>query len=154
MKKTSGFTLIELLLVLVLIGIGSSLAIVSVDQLASRSQERRWLDRTHQELRRMRNQAVLSGRPIQATLDFSRGTISVRSAIRLELPEHYRLGPIGDESPSVVSKSRKQLEFLFFPDGTMEDAAFTMVTPTGFRQEFYLESVSGRIERVDVAATP
>ena len=153
-EKNSGFTLIELLLVLVLIGIGTSLAIVSVDQLANRSQERRWLDRMQQELRRMRNQAVLSGRPVQATVDFERGTISGRSDVRFELPVGYGLSSIHEASPADASESSGQLELLFFPDGTMLEAAFAMMTPGGVRQEFHMEPVSGRIERTDVAARP
>jgi len=70
MKKTAGFTLLELLLVLVLVGIGTGLAMVSVDQLAGRAEERRWLDRTQQELKRLRNRAVLSGASVEATLYF------------------------------------------------------------------------------------
>ena len=80
MNKISGFTLIELLLVLVLVGVGSGLAIVSVDKLAGRVDERRWLDRTQQELRRLRNRAVLGGLPIRAIVRFDEGTKSTSSA--------------------------------------------------------------------------
>lgn len=152
MKKVAGFTLIELLLVLVLIGIGTGLAIFSVDRLAGRTEERRWLDRTQQELRRLRNKAVLSGAPVQATLHFGRGTIAVRSSATLALPERYSFSPIAESQPAGTPRPADQLELLFYPDGTMQEAHFAIETPTGIRQEFHLERVSGRIERLNVAA--
>lgn len=153
MKKAAGFTLIELLLVLVLIGIGTGLAIVSVDRLAGRTEERRWVDRTQQELRRLRNKAVLSGLVVQATLHFERKTISTRSGTTLELPERYRFSPIPGDQSLGIPQSADRLELLFYPDGTMQEAHFAMETPTGLHQEFHLEKVSGRIERRNVAAT-
>lgn len=152
MKKAAGFTLIELLLVLVLVGIGTGLAIVSVDRLASRTEERRWLDRTQQELRRLRNKSVLSGAPVQATLHFERRTITTRSGTTLALPARYVLSAVPANQPSGTTQSADRLELLFYPDGTMQEAHFAMATPTGIRQEFHLERVSGRIERINVAA--
>lgn len=152
MKKLSGFTLIELLLVLVLIGIGSGLAIVSVDRLAGRVDERRWLDRTQQELRRLRNKAVLSGTPVRATVNFENASISTNSGILLKLPELYYIYPSGNSLPTNNSQSGKQLELVFFPDGSMKDAFFGIVTPSALREEFHMERITGRIERRNVAA--
>ena len=153
MKKAAGFTLIELLLVLVLIGIGTGLAIVSVDRLASRTEERRWMDRTHQELRRLRNKAVLSGAPVQATLNFEHRTITTDSGTALALPERYGFRTIQGSHPSDTTRSADRMELFFYPDGTMQGAHFAVVTPAGIGQEFHLERVSGRIERLNVAAT-
>lgn len=153
MKKVAGFTLIELLLVLVLIGIGSGLAIASVDRLAGRTEELRLLDRTQQELRRLRNKAVLSGITVQATVHFDRRTISSRSRTTLELPERYRFYPVTGSPLSDSSQAADQLELLFYPDGTTREANFGVLTPSGLHQEFHLERISGRIERLNVAAT-
>lgn len=152
MNKISGFTLIELLLVLVLVGVGSGLAIVSVDKLAGRVDERRWLDRTQQELRRLRNRAVLGGLPISAIVRFDEGTISTSSAPPLKLPDGYRLyAPEERQSPG-ISGPAKQVGLLFFPDGTMQEAHFGVITPSAMREEFYLERVTGRIERRNVVS--
>ena len=49
MQAIRGFSLLELLLVLVLIGIGTSLGVASVDRLAGRAQEQRVTDQLQQE---------------------------------------------------------------------------------------------------------
>ena len=36
----------------------------------------------------------------------------------------------------------------------MQDARFILETPSGLRQEFHLERISGRIERLDLAPAP
>lgn len=151
MKKATGFTLVELLLVLVLVGIGTGLAVVSVDRLAGRTQENRWIDRTQQELRRLRNKAVLGNRPVEATLDLDRGMLSTREGTLLDLPDGYTLQSV----PSRPTASRDQtMGLVFFADGTMEETHFALVTPSGLRQEFRLDRVSGRIERVARGVAP
>lgn len=140
-----GFSLLELLLVLVLVGIGTGLAIASVDRLSSRMQERQWLDRTQQQLQRLRNKAVLGGRPVTATLDFESGTLSSTAAASLALPAGYAWQP----GPG---QGDKPLRLVFLPDGTMYQAAFFMQTPSGERAQFRLQAISGRIERLPVAA--
>lgn len=149
MKKAAGFTLIELLLVLVLIGVGSGLAIVSADRLAQRVQERHWLDQTQQVLYRLRNKAVLSGRPVQAAIDFGAGILSERGRAVLQLPQGFYWRPAA--SVSSVNEE-KVLALVFFPDGTMQDARFILALPSGAQQEFHLERISGLIERLEFAA--
>ena len=142
---TGGFSLLELLLVLVLVGIGTGLAIASVDRLSSRMQERQWLDRTQQQLQRLRNKAVLGERPVTATLDFESGTLSSPAAASLTLPAGYAWQP-------EPGQDDKPLRLVFLPDGTMYQAAFVMQTPSGERAQFRLQAISGRIERLPVAS--
>jgi prepilin-type N-terminal cleavage/methylation domain-containing protein len=154
-KVSAGFTLLELLLVLVLVGIGTGLAMVSVDQLAGRAEERRWLDRTQQELKRLRNRAVLGGAPVEATVHFASGRIATATGNVLELPERYRFITSAERRPgSTAARSEDEaLQLRFYPDGTMQEAAFLVRTPTGVQQQFHMARISGRIERHDVAPT-
>lgn len=147
MRRAAGFTLLELLLVLTLIGIGTGLAVVSIDRLASRNEERQWMDRTLQELRRLRNQAVLQGRPVQATVDFAQARIDSGAGNTLALPEPYQLRPLTDEDPPL-----QRLNLVFFPDGSVQEARFALVPPKGPAQEFHLTRVSGRIERLPLGS--
>lgn len=155
MKKTAaGFTLLELLLVLVLVGIGTGLAMVSVNQLTGRAEERRWLDRTQQELKRLRNRAVLGGAAVQATVYFDSGRIASGGGDVLELPESYRFVATDAPRPRTAAARADEGETLpltFYPDGTMQEAAFLVRTPSGVQQQFRLASVSGRIEQKDAA---
>ncbi len=157
MKKTAGFTLLELLLVLVLVGIGTGLAMVSVDQLAGRAEERRWLDRTQQELKRLRNRAVLSGASVEATLYFDSGRITTAAGNVLELPGSYRFVASPDTRPRTAATAARAedetLQLLFYPDGTAQEAAFLLRTPSGVQQQFRMARISGRIERKDAAPT-
>lgn len=151
-RALAGFTLLELLLVLVLVGIGTGLAIASVDRLSSRMQERQWLDRTQQQLKRLRNKAVLGGQPITGVLDFDKGTLAGPGMAPLALPPGYQWRSV----PAAETQEGEVLELRFLPDGTLRrDAAFALLTPSGQRQEFHLNALSGRIERQQIAtATP
>lgn len=157
MKNAAGFTLLELLLVLVLVGIGTGLAMVSVDQLAGRAEERRWLDRTQQELRRLRNKAVLGGAPVEATLYFGSGRITTAAGNVLVLPERYQFiaeaGTATSRPRTAALSDDESLGLMFYPDGTMQEAAFLLKTPTGVQQQFHMARISGRIERKNVAPT-
>ncbi len=141
---------------LVLVGIGTGLAMVSVDQLAGRAEERRWLDRTQQELKRLRNRAVLGGAPVEATLYFESGRIATAAGNVLELPERYRFVASPAPRPRTTAAARAEdesLQLVFYPDGTLQEAAFLMRTPSGVQQQFHLARISGRIERKDAAPT-
>ena len=144
--RTGGFTLLELLLVLVLVGIGTALAIVSVGRLADRVAEAQWSDRTQHAVRQLRNKSVLSAKPVHAELDFERGEISFGDRPILTLPAQYKyrhaenaLANSGNPPPS--------LEMLFYPDGTMAAAQFIFVAPSGAEELFRLENISGRVRR-------
>lgn len=149
MNRVRGFTLIELLLVLTLIGIGSAIAIASVDRLASRSDERRWQDRTFQELKRLRNKAVLGGSTVNALLHLESGRISTSSSILLQLPDQYRF-EIPPTLKATTTSDEKTLPLAFYSDGTMQEATFILVVPSGLQQQFHLEKISGRIERIQL----
>lgn len=155
MRRAAGFTLLELMLVLVLIGIGTSLAVISADRWAGRAQEQRWTDRTHQELRRLRNKAVLSGRPVQAVLDFKAASLSSQGTLLLQLPERFALrpDPAGTAALQAPSQPDERLELMFYPDGAVRQARFALVLPSGRQQVFSLARISGRIERVPIAAS-
>lgn len=149
-RKAAGFTLLELLLVLVLVGIGTGLAIASVDRLSSRMHERQWLDRTQQQLLRLRNKAVLGGRPVAAVLDFDAGTLASPAAPTLQLPRGYQWSAAAPRA--AAAGGGDTLRLMFLPDGTVREAAFVMQTPSGQRAQFRLQAISGRIERLPLAA--
>ncbi len=151
-RAAAGFTLLELLLVLVLVGIGTGLAIASVDRLSVRMQERQWLDRTQQQLQRLRNKAVLGGRPVAAVLDFGAGTLASPAAPTLQLPRGYQWSTAAPAGRAPGAAGSETLKLLFLPDGTMRQAAFVMQTPSGQRAQFRLQAISGRIERLPLAA--
>jgi general secretion pathway protein H len=144
-----GFSLLELLLVLVLVGIGVSLAVVSVDRMASRSQERQWLDKTYQSLRKLRNRAIFSSSPVEAVILFENAEIKTPAAVDngvsvLRLPKKYTFSALPATIP--LSSEPSSLVIVFYPDGTMRDAVFYLHTPSGHIQGFRLLDVSGRIE--------
>ncbi len=155
MQAIRGFSLLELLLVLVLIGIGTSLGVASVDRLAGRAQEQRVTDQLLQELRRLRNRAILSRNTVEADLDYEKGQLVSRPErlgqtlpILMEVPTGYHLTP----ASTVRAKQGRtdadgRITLRFYPDGSMDDARFTLTTPSGSEQLFSLNRLTGRIDR-------
>lgn len=141
-----GFTLLELLLVLVLIGIGTSVAIISTNSLTGRASEKQWSDRTQHVLRGLRNKAVLSARPVLAEINFQTGSISSGDKALLVLPIQFQYRSAGvTNSGAGSTTASSQIEF--YPDGTMTSAQFLLISPGGTQEAFSLEAVSGRIRR-------
>jgi general secretion pathway protein H len=160
MRVSRGFTLLELLLVLVLIGIGTALGVTSVDRLAGRMQEQRVKDQLQQELRRLRNQAVLGRHSVDAALDLDQGRLLGAATrpgqprrVLLELPGGYHLAaaPIGTppvRASNGPGSSGGFIALRFHPDGSMDDARFTLTTPSGSEELFRMTKLTGRIERL------
>ncbi len=147
-RRSAGFTLVELLVVLVLVGIGVGIAAFSVDRLADRARERQWLDRTHQELKRLRNRAVLSGQAVDAVVRFDSGELRQqggRAVVRL--PENYRFARAQATGADDLQLASEALRF--FPDGSVKESRFFLETPSGTRYGFHLAQVSGRIATFD-----
>ena len=155
MRVVRGFSLLELLLVLVLIGVGASLGIASVDRLASRAQEQRVVDQLQQELRRLRNRAILGRNAVEAALDYQQGRLMGGPATRagsapilMELPKGYHLAPApAGGRRNAHAEANNPIILRFYPDGSMDDARFTLTTPSGSEQLFSLTRLTGRIDR-------
>lgn len=156
MLRTEGFTLFELLIVLVLIGLAGSLVVSSVDRVAVRSEETRWVDRTQQELLRLRNRAVFSGLPIHAEVDFVGGEIRLAGTapqVLLRLPPRYAFAPVVPElTPGAVPVTPPEVAVVIFhPDGTATDLHFALLLPDSDEQRFRVTGATGRIERIERA---
>lgn len=150
--RQCGFTLLELLVVLVVIGLGSALGISAVDRLAGRTEESRWYDRTVQEVHRLRQQAVLGQRLVQAELSFSRGDLRrvdlVPPRVLLTLPARYSFEPVLGVSGLPDPSQQDRVSLLFFPDGSLSDTRFAVVGPQGQALQIHLAGLSGKIEQV------
>lgn len=151
-SRQRGFTLLELLVVLVVIGLGSALGISAVDRLAGRTEESRWYDRTVQEVHRLRQQAVLGQRLIQAELSFSRGELLrvdlAPPKVLVALPAKYSFEPVPGVAGLPDSLPQDRVSLLFFPDGSLSDTRFALVGPQGQALQIHLAGLSGKIEQV------
>lgn len=156
-----GFTLLELLIVLVLIGVGSTLAITSLGQFAGRSEARSGFERTYHELQRLRAQAIHRGVVVHARIDLDRRQLGVSEGgawvARYELPTalHFVLPASQDRQGRPREEvDRGELPLFFFPDGSASDARFVVRArhAGGFEdQQFRIVGLSGKITRT---ATP
>ena len=145
----AGFTLLELILVLFIVGLGSLLAVASLDRIAVGAGERQWSDRTWQSLKRLRQHAVTQGEIVQATLDVEGGTLiavvgSTAVDVRLDLPEGFRFAPGSDAAQEAPSGP---IALRFYPDGSAQSQRFALHMPSGASQLFAISGLSGRIWR-------
>jgi prepilin-type N-terminal cleavage/methylation domain-containing protein len=159
MRRADGFTLFELLIVLVLIGLAGSLAVSSVDRIAGRSEETRWVDRTQQELLRLRNRAVFAGLSIQAEVDFIGGEIRLAGTapqVLVLLPSRYAFAPVMPELPPGAAPVAPPdvAVVVFNPDGTATDLHFALLLPNSYEQRFRVTGATGRIERIERTDAP
>lgn len=155
MRRSAGFTLFELLIVMFLMGVAGTLAVSSLDRFALRNEEKRWFDKTQQELVRLRNKAILGGSVIRAEVDFARGEVvqleESRRRLLFALPVQYQFHPAhADESGE---RAAGTLLLFFFPDGSAADAQFLVRTPTQGERLFRIVGLTGKIERFDVGAS-
>lgn len=146
MRHARGFTLLELLLVLVLIGIGTSLAVTSISSLTSRSTDQLWSDRTLSVLKKTRNRAILQGKPVHVRIDARHGEIWSSEIRLLSLPSDYHFKMSESRLPSVADES-PDLQLTFFPDGSLTAGEFFLMTPTGTADIFRFQAITGRVDR-------
>lgn len=134
-----GFTLIELLLVLVLLGVSSGFAVVSVNQLVSRWQERSMVSGILATLKMARVSAMSSGKVVSVEVQVQGVALATTGgghAKTLALKAPYGL------STHDSSASR----YLFWPDGSIESGTFSLVAGARVVHRFELNGVSDRIQ--------
>lgn len=140
-----GFTLLELLIVLVVAGLGMWMAVVSIEKLSTQSEEKRWPNKTLQALVQLRNKALLGNDTVQGVVRFDQGTVSLidgdAEKVVLALPQGYAYRPVAPTSADV-----QKLPLVFFSDGSMGDAAFTLTGPGQGDQWFRLSGLAGKID--------
>lgn len=143
--RERGFTLLELLIVLVVAGLGMWMAVVSIDKLSTQSEEKRWPNKTLQALVQLRNKALLGNDTVQAVVRFDQGAVNlidggVEKTV-LTLPQGYAFRAMAP-TPTDVDR----LSLVFYTDGTMDDAAFTLTGPGQPEQWFRLSGLAGKID--------
>lgn len=118
--RNRGFTLIELLLVLVLLGISSAVAVVSVDRLVSRWQERSIATQVLSLLKMARVSAMSGGHAVTVVINPQKSEISASGVAATSKILH--ITPPYQLSTAESSELRK----VFWPDGSMDSGAFEL----------------------------
>ncbi len=111
--RSKGFTLVELLVVLVLIGIFSSLVFVSVAGGILRSEENRFIQSFTQTLVRARSASLGRGEAVRFFIDGESRTFCVEGRKWQNIPESIKVEGegVGEVEPGVYAVT-------FYPDGS------------------------------------
>lgn len=137
-RAEHGFTLIELLLVLVLLGVSSSFAVVSVNRLVSRWQERALTTEILNVLKMARVSAMAGGGVVTVAIN-PLAAVSASSSAgwrkTVAFKEPYQLGT-GEPA---------KLTYVFWPDGSVESGAFSLMRGGSTVRTFVLSGPSQSI---------
>lgn len=150
-QKTLGFTLIELLLVMVLLGLTASVAMVSVNGLVSRWQERSIANDVYSALKMSRVWAISGGGSVLVEVDSDsealaiRQGASIRRIVRLPKSMHLKAFLVDSNNSSEASAVSAAV-FVFWPDGSLEGGRLHLKAGERVLREFTLNGATGRIK--------
>ena len=85
---------------------------------------------------------------VPVDLEAPKGAVNAQGSAGAAVAQGTRARDASPATPTQVGDV--PLPIYFYPDGTMDDAAFDLVLPTQGRRRFRLARYSGKIERSDV----
>ncbi|MCD6197671.1 MAG: prepilin-type N-terminal cleavage/methylation domain-containing protein [Deltaproteobacteria bacterium] len=142
---SKGFTLVELLVVLVLIGIFSSLVFVSVAGGILRSEENRFIQSFTQTLIRARSASLGRGEAVRFFIDGESRTFCVEGLKRQNIPESIKVEGegVGEVEPGVHAVT-------FYPDGSSSGGEIDLKWEGGRLDRIVIDKFLGliRMERI------
>ncbi len=129
-----GFTLFELMVVLVLIGLLSSMVFVSVSSGLFKSRETKFIDQFMADLRSARTRAIGQGRAVQFLIDGDKRLYGLKHPGLKEIP-----GSIQVEGDDIEELEDGIFGIIFYPDGSSSGGVLD------------LKWVNGRVDTFKIA---
>ncbi len=140
LRSDKGFTLLELMVVLVLVGLLSSLVFVSISGGLFRSDERRFVKDFSNGLFRARNASLGRGDTVPFLIDGEERRFSVGGTRWQEIPESVQV-----EGEGVTRMNKGIYGILFFPDGSSSGGELDLKLEEGGTARIYVDKLLGII---------
>ena len=112
-RNKAGFTLFELMVVLVLIGLMSSMVFISVSSGIFKSKEKRFVYDFRKCLLSARNRAIGTGRPVNFIIDGDKRVFGIKGKRLKEIPRSLEIK--GDK---IIELEDGIFAITFYPDGS------------------------------------
>ncbi len=141
LKKYSGFTLIELMVVLVLVGLISSVVFLSVSSGFFKSKEKRFITEFTSVLKRCRNMAIGNGRSFSFIIDGNKRVFGIRGKAEKEIPKSIEVRGEG-----LLELEEGVFTLVFYPDGSSSGGEIELNWESGRKDLFKVGSVFARIK--------
>ncbi len=147
LHSCTGFTLLELMVVLVLVGLLSSLVFVSISGGIFRSEERRFVKDFNNGLFRARNASLGRGDTVPFLIDGENRRFSIGGTRWYDIPESVRV-----EGEGVTRMDKGIYGILFFPDGSSSGGELDLKLEGGDTARIYVDKLLGIIRISHVAS--
>ncbi|NPA95796.1 MAG: prepilin-type N-terminal cleavage/methylation domain-containing protein [Thermodesulfobacteria bacterium] len=135
-----GFTLVELMVVLVLIGLLSSMVAISVSSGLFKSKERRFSEDFGASMKRARNMAIGSGRAVNFVIDGEKRTFGIEGRKATDIPKEVEISADG-----VMELRNGLFAVVFYPDGSSSGGEIELSWDSGRKDEFDVGIIWARI---------
>ncbi len=138
--RARGFTLLELLVVLVIIGLASTLVFVSTTGSLFRSRESRFVEEFQSYLVRAKAAALGGGRMVEFLIDGEERRFGLDGRGWRPIPKTMQI-----EAEGLLDEGNSTYGLVFYPDGSSSGGAIDLVWDDGRRDQFQVTRLLGRI---------
>ncbi len=130
-KVLKGFTLVELLIVLILVGLLSSMVAVSVSSGLFKSRERRFVEDFVAQMKNARSCAIGSGRAVNFIIDGNERKFGIKDRQMLEIPKTIEIS-----ADAIVELKDGLFAVTFYPDGSSSGGKIDLSWDSGRKDRF------------------
>ncbi len=139
---SSGFTLVELMIVLILIGLLSSMVAVSVSSGLFKSRERRFVEDFMAAMKRARNLAIGSGRAVNFVIDGKERRFGIKGRKGLsDIPKAIEVSAEG-----ILELRDGLFGITFYPDGSSSGGSIDLTWDSGRKDAFEIGMIWASIQ--------
>ena len=140
MISQKGFTLIELMVVLIIIGIASSLVFISMGRGVFSAKEKGLVKDLGQRLSEARTRSIGQGRPVYFLIYGDERAFGIANEKKTPIPEDVEVRGIG-----VEDYEEGIYAILFYPDGSSSGGTIILSMPGGNTYYFKIDRFFGGI---------
>ncbi len=126
-----GFTLVELLIVLILVGLLSSVVAVSVSSGLLKSKEWRFVEDFKGQLKRARSYAIGNGRAVNFVIDGTKRKFGIKGKKLSDIPKTIEVSADG-----IVEFGNGLYGVTFYPDGSSSGGEIDLSWDQGRKDKF------------------